>query len=91
MPDGTSPYGTRQCLGSTYISLTLNWHPTTVAVFAIVMRSIMDVLYPCCAGVDVHKKMVVVCVCTSTTTALPHKEVRTYSTMTADLLALSAG
>lgn len=50
----------------------------------------MDVLYPCCAGVDVHKKMVVVCVCTSGDTPTPRKEVRTFSTMTADLLDLSA-
>src|SRR6266496_978936 len=50
----------------------------------------MDVLYPCCAGLDVHKKMVVVCVCTSTESGIPHKQTRTFSTMTADLLALSA-
>jgi len=50
----------------------------------------MDVLYPACAGVDVHKKMVVACVCTSTDTAVPRKEIHTFSTMTADLLALSA-
>ena len=50
----------------------------------------MDVLYPCCAGVDVHKKMVVVCVCTSSDTATPRKQIRTFSSMTADLLDLSA-
>ena len=50
----------------------------------------MDVLYPACAGLDVHKKLVVVCVCISTETGKPRKETRTFSTMTADLLALSA-
>ena len=54
------------------------------------MRSKMDVLYPACAGLDVHKKLVVVCVCISGETAIPRKETRTFSTMTADLLALSA-
>jgi len=50
----------------------------------------MDVLYPACAGLDVHKKMVVACVCTPTESGLSRKETRTFSTMTADLLALSA-
>jgi transposase len=50
----------------------------------------MEVLYPCCAGLDVHKKMVVACVCISTESGLPRKQTRTFSTMTADLLALSA-
>ena len=50
----------------------------------------MDVLFPCCAGLDVHKKMVVACVCTSTESGLRRKQTRTFSTMTADLLALSA-
>jgi transposase len=50
----------------------------------------MDVLYPACAGLDVHKKSVVVCVCTSDDSGVSRKEIRTFSTMTADLLALSA-
>jgi transposase len=50
----------------------------------------MDVLYSACAGLDVHKKLVVVCVCISGETAKPRKETRTFSTMTDDLLALSA-
>ena len=49
----------------------------------------MDVLYPNCAGLDVHKKTVVAChLCRDA----KGKEVftkRTFSTMTADLLALS--
>ncbi len=49
----------------------------------------MDLLYARCAGIDVHKRTVVVC-CRLTD---PHgrvtQETRTFSTMTADLLALS--
>jgi hypothetical protein len=37
-----------------------------------------------------RKKLVVVCICISGETAKPRKETRTFSTMTADLLALSA-
>jgi transposase len=49
----------------------------------------MDVLYPCCAGVDVHKKSVVVCRVQPGADGKPVKEIRTFPTMTADLLALS--
>ena len=49
----------------------------------------MDVLYPNCAGVDVHKKTVVVCCRITDATGTITKETRTFSTMTADLLALS--
>lgn len=49
----------------------------------------MDVFYPNCAGIDVHKKTVVVyCRITAPDGKLT-KETRTFSTMTADLLALS--
>ena len=41
----------------------------------------MDVVYGRCCGIDVHKKNVVACVLT-----LDHKEIRTFSTMTDDLL-----
>jgi len=43
----------------------------------------MDVLYACCCGIDVHAKMLVACVLKQ-----GKKEVRTCSTMTADLLHL---
>ena len=48
----------------------------------------MDTLYPCCAGIDVHKKNVVVCVRQAAGTKV-HQEVRTFSTLTRDLLALA--
>ncbi len=48
----------------------------------------MDVLYERCCGLDVHKKTVVACVIVPGPKGQPRKEVRTFSTMTADLLAL---
>jgi transposase len=49
----------------------------------------MEVLYTRCAGLDVHKKTVVACLITPDRQAGWHKEVRTFSTMTLELLALS--
>jgi transposase len=43
----------------------------------------MEVLYACCCGIDVHAKMLVACLLKP-----GKKEVRTFSTMTADLLGL---
>jgi transposase len=43
----------------------------------------MEVLYACCCGIDVHAKMLVACVLKQ-----GKKEVRTFSTMTEDLLHL---
>ncbi len=49
----------------------------------------MDVLYTHCAGLDVHKKSVVACLITPDPHGGWHKELRSFGTMTADLLALS--
>jgi len=49
----------------------------------------MDVLYARCCGLDVHKKTVVACLITPGPQGAPQKEVRTFETMTADLLALA--
>jgi transposase len=49
----------------------------------------MEVLYSRCAGVDVHKKTVVVCRIIPGPDGKPLKEIRTFTTMTRDLLALS--
>ena len=49
----------------------------------------METLYPRCAGIDVHKANVVVCVRCADRPGKPFEEVRTFSTMTRDLLALS--
>ncbi len=50
----------------------------------------MDVLHPHVAGLDVHKKTVVACCLTPGSPSEPVREIRTFGTMTADLLALSA-
>jgi transposase len=48
----------------------------------------MQVIYARCAGLDVHKKMIVVCVLITQASGAVEKTIRTFSTMTADLLAL---
>jgi transposase len=48
----------------------------------------MDVIYPRCCGLDIHKKTVVACLMTSEAGQPPAQTIRTFSTMTADLLAL---
>src|SRR3954454_6434818 len=52
-------------------------------------RKDMEVLYPHCAGLDVHKDTVVACV-RHMTSGTVKREVRTFKTTTTDLLALSA-
>jgi transposase len=49
----------------------------------------MDIVVACCAGLDVHKKTVVACRRCLQGNGTVRKEVRTFGTMTADLLALS--
>lgn len=49
----------------------------------------MDVMFPACAGLDVHKKTVVACCVTPQAGREPQRETRTFATMTDDLLALS--
>ena len=49
----------------------------------------MDIVVACCAGLDVHKKTVVACRRCLQEGGKVRKEVRTFGTMTADLLALS--
>ena len=48
----------------------------------------MDVLYERCCGLDIHKKTVVACVVTPGPRGKPQKVIRTFGTMTEDLLAL---
>jgi transposase len=50
----------------------------------------MHVVVGRCAGLDVHKKTVVVTVLLTAPTGAVTKETRTFSTMTADLLRLEA-
>ncbi len=53
----------------------------------------MQVVYERCCGLDIHKKTVVACLITPNSNKqelpLPHKEVRSFGTMTNDLLQLS--
>jgi transposase len=49
----------------------------------------MRVLHERCCGLDIHKKFVVACLLATGQDGTVHKEVRTYSTMTNDLLALA--
>lgn len=49
----------------------------------------MDTLYPRCAGIDVHKNNVVVCARCTDGPGKPREEIRTFATMTRDLLALA--
>src|SRR5882762_2626678 len=48
----------------------------------------MQVLYPRCCGLDIHKKFVVAWVLITAPDGQVQKEVRSFSTMTQDLLAL---
>ena len=48
----------------------------------------MRVLHERCCGLDIHKKFVVACLLTTSPDGAVHKEVRTYSAMTNELLAL---
>jgi transposase len=50
----------------------------------------MDVLYPRCAGLDVHKASVVAGIRLAVANGQAATEVRTFSTTTAGLLALAA-
>src|SRR3712207_6138255 len=48
----------------------------------------MEAVVECCAGLDVHQGSVVACVLLGATGRKPRKEVRTFATATADLVAL---
>jgi transposase len=47
----------------------------------------MDLIHPCCAGLDVHKKTVVACVRRAGPDGAITREVLTFGTMTAELIA----
>jgi transposase len=49
----------------------------------------MDIIHACCAGLDVHKKTVVACIRVVGPDGAISREVRTFGTMTGELLALS--
>jgi hypothetical protein len=49
----------------------------------------MQMVHERCCGLDVHKKIVVACFLITQPDGVVQREVRTFKTMTADLLALS--
>jgi transposase len=49
----------------------------------------MDTLYPCCAGLDIHKEIIVACVRKALGGGQAQQEVRTFRTETGGLLALA--
>jgi transposase len=49
----------------------------------------MDTLYPCCAGLDIHKEIIVACVRKALGGGKVHQEVRTFRSETSGLLALA--
>ena len=49
----------------------------------------LEVVYPRCCGLDVHKQTVVACRISVGAAGQPVREVRTFGTMTCDLLALA--
>ena len=48
----------------------------------------MEVMYQRCCGIDVHKKMLVACLITLSANGERHKEMRTFRTVTNELLEL---
>ncbi len=49
----------------------------------------MDIVYERSCGLDIHKKQIVACVIVPGPDGQPTKQIRTFGTMTADLLALA--
>src|SRR5262249_6883146 len=49
----------------------------------------LDLIHPCCAGLDVHKKTVVACIRRAGPDGRVGRQVRTFGAMTADLIALA--
>jgi transposase len=49
----------------------------------------MEIVYERCCGLDVHKRTVVACLLVPGPAGAPSKQIRTFGTMTRDLLALS--
>ena len=49
----------------------------------------MDVVYERCCGLDLHKRTVAACVIVPGPQGAPRKTIRTFGTMTEDLLALA--
>jgi transposase len=53
------------------------------------MEVVMEVVYTHCCGLDVHKQTVVACLFTPSAPGHPAKQIRTFGTTTAEILALA--
>src|SRR5690348_231622 len=63
MPNGTLNCAHRLLAASTRVSFTTNRHLASPLIALLCLRrSVMQIVYARCAGFDVHKKTVVVCV-----------------------------
>jgi transposase len=49
----------------------------------------MEIIYPRCCGLDVHKREVVACTVITGSDGIPSKTIRAFGTMTPDILALA--
>jgi transposase len=74
--------------GSTHSTVTdtVPPHPT---VRESLEGGVMDILYERCCGLDIHKKTVVACLITPGANGKPQKEIRSFGTMTDELLQLA--
>src|SRR2546423_9186857 len=70
---------------STREKLVAGTHPAPAARGR---EALMQVVYPRCCGLDVHKRSVVACVLLTREDGTVERAVRTFGTMTAELLAL---
>jgi transposase len=75
-----------------HVEESLMWKDALLVIFQKVSDQIsggaaMEVVYPRCSGLDVHKRFVVVCL-SLIQKGERHKEIRQFSTMTSDIEAL---
>jgi transposase len=91
MPNGTLFCDHRHLSGSTRVSFWTNRHLASLhtRLFGL-RRFVMQVLHTRCAGLDVHKKSVVVCVRLLATDGTLTTLVRSFGTTTAEVLNLVA-
>src|SRR5688572_3841869 len=67
----------------------MRWAPRSVRPRLTQGVRVMDVISERCCGLDIHKRSVVACLIVSEPEGTPHKEIRTFGAMTADILALA--
>src|SRR5262245_40534560 len=91
MPNGTLDCDHGLSSASTRVSFWTNRHLTSHCIGSLSSRRVpMQIVYTRCAGLDVHKKTVVVCVRLVGDDGTLTTHTRTFGTTTAELLKLSA-